>query len=800
VIIGSSMTGSAEVPSGWSEAARDSFSRTVSDGWGSADVGGVYKIGGSANAVSASGSTGVVKLSAGREFAASLPSVSIGDVDISDTAKVTGAATYDLFHGWGVRRQDDGSSYNIRVRFSSSGKSTLGVSRRSGATSTWLSGVSLPMALQAGQTFHGNVQVTGTSPVLIRARVWADGSSKPGWQLSYSDSDSGRITGKGPVALRDYAKTADSQLTITRDNLSVGAAGTVAQSPTESPSPSPSAPATPTSSSQPTQSGSRGSVAIGSANYGVPSGAVFVDGKNGSNSNSGSQSSPLRTIQAGVDKVASGMAVVVRAGIYHESVASGKTITLQNYPGEAVWLDGSVPITNWTKAGTTWVTSGWKSEFSSSMGGDSSFKSRFIGSNSMAADPDQVFINGTALKQVSSAGAVTAGTFYVSDAANTITIGTDPSGKEIRASDLSQALYLTGPDAVLQGIGFRRYANPYELKGAVRLGGSGGTVRNVVIEDVATIGLSMSKSNKTVDHVTVRRAGQLGLGGHQTDGSVVSNSIVSGNNTELFKDEPVSGGMKFTAARTMTAKNNEVSNNNGSGIWFDVSSYNMTIVNNTANSNTKHGIEAEVSSKGIIANNQAVNGGEDGIILLDAADFKVFNNEVGGAKLFGIKLGQDERRQSKLGSFSEARDSRYANVVDPNITWITKNIQLCNNVFGNGGSFQIYMLDGRTNRAVDTWNVTINGNLFNKRVVKTDPTMVAWGKGDNATLERYETPAALAAAKNGSWKNAQISTSKPILSMASDETAHASTAVPIPADVADATGRLTGGSRVLGVN
>ena len=149
--------------------------------------------------------------------------------------------------------------------------------------------------------------------------------------------------------------------------------------------------------------------------------------------------------------------------------------------------------------------------------------------------------------------------------------------------------------------------------------------------------------------MTVRRAGQMGIGGYQNDNSVVSNSIVSNNNTELFKDAPVSGGMKFGAARTMTVKNNEVNNNVGSGIWFDVSSYNLTIVNNTANGSTKHGIEVEVSAKGIIANNQAVNGGEDGIILFNSGNFKVFNNEVGGSKLFGIKLAQDERRQSKLG-------------------------------------------------------------------------------------------------------------------------------------------------------
>ena len=134
------------------------------------------------------------------------------------------------------------------------------------------------------------------------------------------------------------------------------------------------------------------------------------------------------------------------------------------------------------------------------------------------------------------------------------------------------------------------------------------------------------------------------------------------------------------------------------------------------------------------------------------------------------------------------------------MTWLTENIQLSNNVFGNGGAFQIYALDGRSNRAVDLWKLTINGNLFNKRVVSTNPTMVAWGLGDNKSVVRYETPTALAAAKNSGWKNAQLSSSKPILSMGADKTAYASVAVGIPSDVSTATGgRLASGSKVLGV-
>ena len=127
----------------------------------------------------------------------------------------------------------------------------------------------------------------------------------------------------------------------------------------------------------------------------------------------------------------------------------------------------------------------------------------------------------------------------------------------------------------------------------------------------------------------------------------------------------------------------------------------------------------------------------------------MFNNEVGGSSLFGIKLAQDERRQTQSAASPRPATRATATWSIRRCPGSPRTSRSSNNVFGNGGHFQLYALDGKTNRAVDTWNLTINGNLFNKRVVKTDPTMVAWGKGDNVTLERYETPAALAAAKNG---------------------------------------------------
>ena len=77
--------------------------------------------------------------------------------------------------------------------------------------------------------------------------------------------------------------------------------------------------------------------------------------------------------------------------------------------------------------------------------------------------------------------------------------------------------------------------------------------------------------------------------------------------------------------------------------------------------------------------------------------------------------------------------------------------------------------------------------------------MVAWGKGDHLTVERYETPAALAAAKGTSWKNAQIPGPKTLAAMAADRAAYTATAVPLPADVAEAAG-FVAGAKVLGTN
>lgn len=550
-----------------------------------------------------------------------------------------------------------------------------------------------------------------------------------------------------------------------------------------------------TLSAGPTQRMTVGASAPGSASYSIPSGSVFVDGSNGNDSAAGTQSAPLRTIGKAVSRASSGGTIVIRRGSYNESVVIpyDKRLTVQPYPGESVWMDGSVPVSNWARSGNRWVATNWSSQFSSAIDGKAD-NSRYLQSGyPMAARPDQVFLNGTALRQVGSSSEVVAGTFAVDYNARTLTIGDDPSGREVRASNKAQAIYVQSPNTTLQGFGVRRYATTYDLRGAIKMENVNAVLRDMTVVDNATIGVTISNNNALVERVTIQRSGMLGLGMSQAYGSVIRDSTVSQNNVENFKPAPVSGGIKITRTRGITVTGNDVSSNYSSiGIWFDESCYDVKVTNNKANGNSKAGIQLELSDTAIVANNEAL-GAEAGIHIYNTGNVKIWNNNVGGSRLFGLKLSQDERRQA---THSTGRDPRRP-VPDSTVPWITRNITISNNAFGNGGAFQFYALDGRTNTAVDKMNVTIDGNLFNRRVVRTDPTMVAWGKGDNVTLERYETPAALAAAKNGSWKNAQTSGSTPIGSMGTDmNSASSSVAKALPSDVAAATGLATGLRRV----
>lgn len=282
---------------------------------------------------------------------------------------------------------------------------------------------------------------------------------------------------------------------------------------------------------------------------------------------------------------------MLRAGTYHESLNLSKKVTIQNYPKEIVWFDGSSVVRGWSKAGSTFVAS-WTTFFA-----PSSHSGGVTAENPYANYPGQVFVDGQALKEVGLAAAVTTGTFFADSVNKRLVIGTDPTGKTVKSSDLTRAFQAL-TDVTLRGFGVRRYATTSAARAAILMDPAGGTFENLVVSDNATIGMALSGANKKVNHVAVERNGMMGIGMNRSNNSNVSSSVIRYNNYERFPTLPVAAGLKVTWSGPMNVNDNLVTDNYlSTGVWFDAYSSDIRITNSTIRDNDMSQINVELEAR-----------------------------------------------------------------------------------------------------------------------------------------------------------------------------------------------------------
>jgi parallel beta-helix repeat protein len=808
------------IPTGTVLAA-DAFTRTVSAGLGNADAGGAYALTAGGDAVSVDGSAAVFPGTPSSVFNGELRSIEALDTSVAATVRFGAVPTGARVMTAVEARKDrlSGAGYRAWFRMRDDGVVTIRIQRLGATSDTTLGDATVSGLVASNARLFTQLVVTGTNPVRIRARVYAVGATPSAFQADLSDSSAARVTTAGAVGLAAYGLSSTVTTPVRLDDFeardvtpppptpTATATATSTTSAPSTPKPTTTAPTTSTTTitstatatatatvtpTVPATASGAGAAALGSTAYPIPAGAIFV-AQGGNNANPGTATSPKGSVAAAINAAPAGGTVVIRAGYYHEQLVITKAVTLQSYPGEVVWFDGTVPVTGFTKSGTTWVAP-WTVVHDHTLGYHTwENDTRYLQPGyPLAAWPDQAYVNGTQLKQVAPS-AVVAGTFAVDYTNKRLIIGEDPAGKDIRAADLEQAIETQVPGVTIRGIGFRRYANPIMANGLIRVAKDNSRVENVRIDDAATIGLSIS-GNVKVDRVTINRAGMVAYMGHYADNSAITNSVASNNNYENFNNLPEAGGIKYTSSRFVTIQGNVVANSNmAKGIWLDESCYGINILSNTVTNSGRAAIQVEISAKGVIADNR-VSGGMMGIYLFDSGDFTVANNLAYDTTHADIYLSQDERRQA---TYSVGRDIRQP-VPDPTNPWLLRNILVINNVMGKDTApsyFQFYVLDKATRIDADAMNITLNGNLGVKKSLSTDATFIGWGGTDNVTVEKYDTGEAFNAAKGKTWRNALVAAGTAV-----DEElrqAAASTiAVPLSDSVATLLGVPAGTARV----
>lgn len=547
-----------------------------------------------------------------------------------------------------------------------------------------------------------------------------------------------------------------------------------------------------------TTPGTQGALKLGSARYTVPADAVFV-APNGSDKNQGSARRPLQTVTAAIDAAPAGGTIVLRGGTYHQRFTVTKKLTIQNYPGEAVWLDGSVPVTAFERQGSAWLHRGWTYEFNSSptYTWDAPDQTRpgwgFVNPDyPMAAHPDQVWINGAAQRQVKDLASLRPGAFYVDDAQNRLYLGSDPAGKSVRASAIARAIEVRAKGSVLRGFGVRRYAPSVPHMGTITAEAPAVTLENLHITDNATTGLSLLAASQRVNRVTVLRNGMLGVHGDRADGLTIKNLLAARNNLERFNSSPVSGGTKITRTRSVDVSFSTFKNNIGPGFWLDESVYNATWTNSVSSGNAGHGATMEISAKIVIAGNLVFKNKGHGLKINNTSEVAVWNNTIADNGR-AVNIVQDARRGDDPSL--PGHDPRRP-FPDPDQTWVIGPAIVSNNIIaGSTANCLLCVEDYSHEFTAEQMRVRANGNVYQRDNRQTPLWLAVWsrGPGDPAV---YQTLAAFRKAtgqdsRSISLVGTEAVTSSGLATRAVGQSAPA-VAIPLPSAIASLVGQPAG--------
>nr|WP_286276081.1 PKD domain-containing protein [Naasia aerilata] len=203
--------------------AADTFGRTSTGSFGTAETGGAWTVSGTASNYSVANGTGRFSTAAGSERNAYLNSVSSNSSDLRVSVALTRPTASTVYVGaYGRRVGSD--YYRARASVSTSGAVVLQLQH---GTTTLRTGTVSGLTFNNGDTLQLRVQVTGTSPTTIQAKVWKSGTEEPfNWTLTTTDTTAA-LQAAGSVGLYAYTSSggAPSPNVVSWDNLSVTGAG-----------------------------------------------------------------------------------------------------------------------------------------------------------------------------------------------------------------------------------------------------------------------------------------------------------------------------------------------------------------------------------------------------------------------------------------------------------------------------------------------------------------------------------------------------------------------------------------------
>jgi hypothetical protein len=394
-----------------------------------------------------------------------------------------------------------------------------------------------------------------------------------------------------------------------------------------------------------------------SINESLETATIYVDAKQGSDSNNGSQAAPLKTIGAAASQAITnnhsgiGTRVIINEGTYRESItingSSRQTdapITFQAATNGNVFVSGADKLTGWTTySGNSHIyASSWPYNFGLCPALDS--KAPF--EQQILRNAEMIIVNSAPLTQVLALSAMLPGTFFVDQQHGTVYIypaaWVDMSIATVEAAVRPHVLVDSGQShLVFRGLTFQ-YANTCHGDAAVLLGNANNLLfdaDNIVWNNAMGISFSAAQ-NFTVQNTTASHNGELGFHSHQTKYDLWQSDTASFNNWRGAQGAFYTwdtGGGKWMLDHSGTYNNITSTFNQGNGVAWDTDQQNVTLTNLAAVSNLGNGYQIEksegpftISNSNLCYNNLLAVGYKAGVVLRNSERMTI-----SGTKLFG---------------------------------------------------------------------------------------------------------------------------------------------------------------------
>lgn len=430
---------------------------------------------------------------------------------------------------------------------------------------------------------------------------------------------------------------------------------------------------------------------------------IYVDAGIGSDSNDGTQATPLRTISAATAKAGRnnvkgiGTRVLINPGIYREAVTlaaqSGSTkapITLQAVRTGTAVIAGSDVFTNWYQGtnnsaiyahdwnynfGPCPIPSGWYPDLQPIM-----------------LRREMVFVNGTPMTQVISFDQMQAGTFFVDEPGNKIQVwpgpGVDLNRALVEVSTRPTTITISKRDSVvLRGLVFEHASTCLNLDGAAV-----NSSNNVLVDSIQAVwnnwgGIGFNAdTNTTVQNSVASYNGAVGFHGWRSKNALFQFNESDYNNWRGSMGALYDfgqGGAKFFMMHGATVNAHYSYNNQAQGLWFDTDNREIMVDGAVLAGNGVDNLQIELNAGPIFVQNSAICFGEGGVHLINSSQVTLVDNKLYNNGSNPYRMNPQFYLEGKQGgrNFVDWETGEYHNVISSNITF-------AGNIFEDGAVYE----------------------------------------------------------------------------------------------------------------